>query len=212
MNGLRIDLGSAMLCLEPDCSTVFDRVTCRACPSCGGTAYSLAVWLNRGPRLVRGAAEHSAQQPTMTPSSHAQPAPLWSVRQFASEAKCRLEPNLHNSEVLPRPVALAASSTSLLLPSDRGNVSLNAPLDPVPAPLHDAPLCRREGSRRDRTPKSSRAHPTPPLVDSRPRRRVRRPHRAQAEAHNLRVGQSHLKPCEKAESRGARSCQNSAGW
>lgn len=82
MSGLRIDLGSAMLCLEPDCSTVFDGVTCRACPSCGGTAYSLAVWLNRDPRRARGAAEHSAQQPTMTPSSHAQPAPRWSVRQL----------------------------------------------------------------------------------------------------------------------------------
>src|ERR1700737_3701548 len=33
-----------------------------------------------------------------------------------------------------------------------------------------------------------------------PLRRARRPHGAQAEAHDLRVGQSHLTPCEKAES------------
>ncbi len=78
--GFRTDLDSAMLCLEPDCSTVFDGATSRACPSCGGTAYSLAVWLNRGPSLTRGTAERSAQQPTMRPPSHAQPATLWSVR------------------------------------------------------------------------------------------------------------------------------------
>jgi hypothetical protein len=32
-DGFRTDLDSAMLCLEPDCSTVFDRATSRACRS-----------------------------------------------------------------------------------------------------------------------------------------------------------------------------------
>jgi Zn-finger nucleic acid-binding protein len=79
-DGFRTDLGSAMLCLEPDCSTVFDGATSRACPSCGGTAYSLAVWLNRGARQARVTAARYAQQPTMRPPSHAQAATLWSVR------------------------------------------------------------------------------------------------------------------------------------
>lgn len=79
-DGFRTDLGSAMLCLELNCSTVFDGATSRACPSCGGTAYSLAVWLNRGAPQARGAAERSAQQPTMRPLPHTQPATLWSVR------------------------------------------------------------------------------------------------------------------------------------
>jgi hypothetical protein len=81
-DGFRTGLGSAMLCLEPDCSTVFDGAISRVCPSCGGTAYSLAVWLNSGPRRARGAAAHTAEQPTMRPLPHAQPAPRWSVRRL----------------------------------------------------------------------------------------------------------------------------------
>jgi hypothetical protein len=74
----RTDLGSAMLCLDPDCSTVFDGATSRTCPGCGGTAFSLAVWLNRGP--ARRAAERSAQQPSMRPSPYAQAPIPWFVR------------------------------------------------------------------------------------------------------------------------------------
>jgi hypothetical protein len=75
----RTDLRSAMLCLDPDCRTVFAGAASRACPSCGGTAHSLAVWLNRGTRAT-SAAERSTQQPTIRPLPHAQAATLWSVR------------------------------------------------------------------------------------------------------------------------------------
>jgi hypothetical protein len=65
--GFRTDLSSAMLCLDTDCSTVFGGVASRACPSCGGTAYSLAVWLNRAPRRAGSAAALSARRSTIRP-------------------------------------------------------------------------------------------------------------------------------------------------
>ena len=44
-----IKLASATLCLELDCSTVFDRSAAESCPTCGRTvSYPLAAWLNRG--------------------------------------------------------------------------------------------------------------------------------------------------------------------
>jgi len=59
-HGFRIDLDAAMLCLDIECNTVFDRAHDRICPNCGGAGWSLAVWLNRRawPTAVR------AEQPT----------------------------------------------------------------------------------------------------------------------------------------------------
>jgi hypothetical protein len=44
-----VELGAAVLCLEPDCNTVFDRSAVDRCPRCGSAeSYPLAVWLDRG--------------------------------------------------------------------------------------------------------------------------------------------------------------------
>jgi hypothetical protein len=45
----RIDLRSATICMELDCSTVFDTGMYRHCPTCGSVeTYPLETWLNRG--------------------------------------------------------------------------------------------------------------------------------------------------------------------
>jgi hypothetical protein len=44
----RIDLRSAKLCMELDCSTIYDAGTYQHCPTCGSAEhYPLESWLNR---------------------------------------------------------------------------------------------------------------------------------------------------------------------
>ncbi len=44
----RVDLRSAVLCIELECNTVFDGAMSRHCPSCGSsTCYPLSIWLDR---------------------------------------------------------------------------------------------------------------------------------------------------------------------
>jgi predicted nucleic acid-binding Zn-ribbon protein len=44
----RIDLRSAKLCMELDCSTIFDAGMYQHCPTCGSAEYyPLESWLNR---------------------------------------------------------------------------------------------------------------------------------------------------------------------
>lgn len=49
----KIQLESALLCLDLACNAVFDGSLARHCPACGGEdAYPLSVWLNRAKGLV----------------------------------------------------------------------------------------------------------------------------------------------------------------
>ena len=44
----RIELRSAKLCIELECSTIFDAGMYRHCPTCGNVeSYPLETWLNR---------------------------------------------------------------------------------------------------------------------------------------------------------------------
>jgi hypothetical protein len=44
----RMDLRSAKLCMELDCSTIFDAGMYQQCPTCGSAEhYPLETWLNR---------------------------------------------------------------------------------------------------------------------------------------------------------------------
>ena len=46
-----VELGSAALCLELDCNTVFDGSMGAPCPRCGSVmSHPLAAWLDRGVR------------------------------------------------------------------------------------------------------------------------------------------------------------------
>ena len=43
-----VQLKSAVLCVEAECSTVFDGRTTRTCPRCGSSAcYPISMWLDR---------------------------------------------------------------------------------------------------------------------------------------------------------------------
>jgi hypothetical protein len=51
----KIQLESALLCLDLACNAVFDGSLSRHCPGCGGEdTYPLSVWLNRPEGLARG--------------------------------------------------------------------------------------------------------------------------------------------------------------
>ena len=47
-------LGSAALCLDLDCNTVFDSSAAKSCPRCGGGFYLLSRWLNRDAASLEG--------------------------------------------------------------------------------------------------------------------------------------------------------------
>ena len=54
VGALKIQLESALLCLDLGCNAVFDGSLTRHCPACGGEdTYPLAVWLNRADALAR---------------------------------------------------------------------------------------------------------------------------------------------------------------
>jgi hypothetical protein len=43
-----VHLKSAVLCVEAECSTVFDGGAARTCPRCGSSAcYPISIWLDR---------------------------------------------------------------------------------------------------------------------------------------------------------------------
>jgi hypothetical protein len=48
ISSFKIQLESALLCLDLACNAVFDRSLSRHCPACGGEdTYPLVVWLDR---------------------------------------------------------------------------------------------------------------------------------------------------------------------
>jgi hypothetical protein len=50
---VKIQLESAILCLDLSCNTVFDGSLARHCPVCAGKdTYPLGVWLNRSESLT----------------------------------------------------------------------------------------------------------------------------------------------------------------
>lgn len=56
-----VELGSAALCLELDCNTVFDGSMGAPCPRCGSVmSHPLAAWLDRG---VRASAQPGSARP-----------------------------------------------------------------------------------------------------------------------------------------------------
>jgi hypothetical protein len=52
-------LGSAAICLDLDCNTVFDFSAANNCPRCGGGFYLLAHWLNRDAAPLEGARQRA---------------------------------------------------------------------------------------------------------------------------------------------------------
>jgi hypothetical protein len=55
ISSFKIQLESALLCLDLACNAVFDGSLSRHCPGCGGEdTYPLSVWLNRAESLTRG--------------------------------------------------------------------------------------------------------------------------------------------------------------
>ena len=53
-SSFKIQLESALLCLDLECNAVFDGSLVRHCPACGGEdTYPLSVWLDRGEGLAR---------------------------------------------------------------------------------------------------------------------------------------------------------------
>src|SRR5258705_12233497 len=84
----RIDLRFAKLCMELDCSTVFDSARFRHCPTCGSVEfYPLESWLNRERSeqapvaLGNPGADRSARVTTIAPT-------LWPVPPGAERAGC----------------------------------------------------------------------------------------------------------------------------
>jgi hypothetical protein len=54
ISSFKIQLESALLCLDLDCNVVFDGSRSRHCPACGSEdTYPLAVWLDRAEGLTR---------------------------------------------------------------------------------------------------------------------------------------------------------------
>jgi hypothetical protein len=83
----RIDLRFAKLCMELDCSTVFDSAMFRHCPTCGSVEfYPLESWLNR---------ERSEKAPVVLGNHNvdhavrvtALPRPVWLERLRAKRAE-----------------------------------------------------------------------------------------------------------------------------
>jgi hypothetical protein len=52
-------LGSAAICLDLDCNTVFDFSAADNCPQCGGGYYLLSRWLNRDAASLEGARQRT---------------------------------------------------------------------------------------------------------------------------------------------------------
>ena len=77
VGGLKIQLESALLCLDLGCNAVFDGSLTRHCPACGGEdTYPLVVWLNRSDGLARrgqviGAERRDRVTPVLAAASRA---------------------------------------------------------------------------------------------------------------------------------------------
>ena len=60
VSSFKIQLESALLCLDLACNAVFDGSLSRHCPACGGEdTYPLIVWLDRAEGLTRRREEES---------------------------------------------------------------------------------------------------------------------------------------------------------
>jgi hypothetical protein len=73
ISSLKIQLESALLCLDLSCNAVFDGSLSRRCPACAGEdTYPLSVWLDRAeglPRRGRGIVTAArAQEPVAVPA------------------------------------------------------------------------------------------------------------------------------------------------
>lgn len=63
---LKIQLQSALLCLDLSCNTVFDGSLTRHCPICAGeNAYPLVVWLDRRESLAHAGRVSVRQVPAV---------------------------------------------------------------------------------------------------------------------------------------------------
>jgi len=84
----RIDLRLAKLCIELDCSTVFDSAMFRHCPTCGSAEfYPLESWLNRERSVKASVADRAVGVTAM-------PRPLWLQRLRAkSDARLAATPD-----------------------------------------------------------------------------------------------------------------------
>jgi len=84
----RIDLRLAKLCIELDCSTVFDSAMFRHCPTCGSDEfYPLESWLNRERSVKASVADRAVGVTAM-------PRPLWLQRLRAkSDARLAATPD-----------------------------------------------------------------------------------------------------------------------
>ena len=71
VSSFKIQLESALLCLDLACNAVFDGSLSRRCPACAGEdTYPLSVWLDRAeglPRRGRGIVT-AAQEPLAVPA------------------------------------------------------------------------------------------------------------------------------------------------
>jgi hypothetical protein len=64
ISAFKIQLESALLCLDLACNAVFDGSLSRHCPACGGEdTYPLIVWLDRAEGLTR----RREQEPGVAP-------------------------------------------------------------------------------------------------------------------------------------------------
>jgi hypothetical protein len=83
----RIDLRYAKLCMELDCSTVFDSAMFRNCPTCGSVEfYPLESWLNRE-RADRAPVVIGNVNVDRAVRVAAVPRPLWLERLRAKRAE-----------------------------------------------------------------------------------------------------------------------------
>jgi hypothetical protein len=72
ISSFKIQLESALLCLDLACNAVFDGSLARHCPACGGEdTYPLSVWLDRAEGLTRGGRvtvnDRREQKPAVAP-------------------------------------------------------------------------------------------------------------------------------------------------
>lgn len=83
----RIDLRSAKLCMELDCSTIFDAGMYQHCPTCGSAEYyPLESWLNRD-RAQSAPAARAPQSAEAAAAFLSSSRALWLERLRAARAE-----------------------------------------------------------------------------------------------------------------------------
>ncbi len=72
ISAFKIQLESALLCLDLACNAVFDGALTRHCPGCGGKdTYPLSVWLDRAEGLTLGGREAVKDRREQVPAAAA---------------------------------------------------------------------------------------------------------------------------------------------